>query len=206
MSKKPPLLRYFLQASELASVPRMLVLAVTSLAIVLPMPLAVLSFRRHFRAVDALLTQLSSFELAETHCHCCDVQHLDGALVCDREVIYRCIGAWFGSKERFEALVRSEVLAICREQLGSCGLPYSWLVVAGAPVIWASSDAMVQAFVDGETLEKQGKTKQSRGETVCVEAFRMSGCLRGGRWGCIGSCGPWAGGWAPSRCSSLGPR
>lgn len=54
-------------------------------------------FRKHFRSIASFQERLLRFQLAEAECYCCSAGHVDTGDLCDREVIARCIRAWFGS-------------------------------------------------------------------------------------------------------------
>ena len=59
--------------------------------------IACMMFRKHFRSIASFQERLLRFQLAEAECYCCSAGHVDTGDLCDREVIARCIRAWFGS-------------------------------------------------------------------------------------------------------------
>ena len=59
--------------------------------------IACMMFRKHFRSIASFQERLLRFQLAEGECYCRSAGHVDTGDLCDREVIARCIRAWFGS-------------------------------------------------------------------------------------------------------------
>ena len=77
-------------------------------------------FREYYRDVDMLEAQFGSFDVDRAECHCCALGHpeVNGMpMPCDREILRRCIGTWFGSIEAFHHQVQSEVKEALVEQL-----------------------------------------------------------------------------------------
>ena len=78
------------------------------------------AFREYYRDVDMLGVQFGSFDVDRAECHCCALGHpeVNGMpMPCDREILRRCIGTWFGSIEAFHHQVQSEVKEALVEQL-----------------------------------------------------------------------------------------
>eukprot|EP00438_Fugacium_kawagutii_P003123 Skav222838 [mRNA] locus=scaffold1338:156570:158078:- [translate_table: standard] len=70
------------------------------------------ALRSYFRGVESMQQQLSSISFDDTRCYCCDRNHvsLSGKpMLCDRKVFAHCIIHWFGGREVFEEILRSEV-------------------------------------------------------------------------------------------------
>ncbi|CAE7423045.1 unnamed protein product, partial [Symbiodinium pilosum] len=63
-------------------------------------------------------------------------------IACDREVICRCIVAWFGSLERFEDHVRGKVRAVLVQQLMRDAFSYWHLAQVASPTIFAYLDIL----------------------------------------------------------------
>ena len=98
---------------------------------------AVGAFRAHFRALDAMSSQLRNFELQKTSCWCCSVNHVHPTtselLPCDRSILTKCLTAWFGSEQAFNDAVRSSVATALEQQLGYDAFPYTWLLWSSTP-------------------------------------------------------------------------
>ena len=78
------------------------------------------AFRAYYRDVDMLGVQFGSFDVDRAECHCCALGHpeVNGMpMPCDREILRRSIGTWFGSIEAFHHQVQSEVKEALVEQL-----------------------------------------------------------------------------------------
>ncbi|CAJ1363882.1 unnamed protein product [Effrenium voratum] len=115
--------------------------------------LQVQKLRGYNRSMEALQHQLSSFSFAQTKSYCCSANHKDdnGApFRCDREILLECITLWFGSVESFEQCVQSKVSASLLSGLGSHALPYSWILAASSPFLWAAADSAASLFRCGE--------------------------------------------------------
>ena len=82
---------------------------------------SVMQLRKFFRSVEMIQTELQDFRFDNCSCHCCATNH-QFSQTCDRRILTICISKWFGSIDRFEDLMRSEVLACLTEQLRGVGL------------------------------------------------------------------------------------
>ena len=75
---------------------------------------SVAALRAYYRSAKLLETELANFTVKESLCWCCDTltdHTCEGEeIICDRQVVLRCIVTWFGTVERFEERVRTEVL------------------------------------------------------------------------------------------------
>ena len=100
--------------------------------------------RAFCRSLDTLQQQLGNFSAESAKCFCCDVNHVDpytgGRLICDRDIMLKCIGIWFGSPSRFDELVRGQVRTAVLLQLMSTKYLYQQLVVVCSPVMWLFLD------------------------------------------------------------------
>ncbi|CAE7519082.1 fam213a [Symbiodinium natans] len=108
----------------------------------------------HCRSIDVMQHQVRHFTVEQSFCHCCDNGHVGangGEITCDRLTILRCISAWFGSVETFEALVRTQVSKMLVYQLANQVFSYWRIVQAASPVAWAILD-MLDRNLFGITL------------------------------------------------------
>ncbi|CAE7452467.1 unnamed protein product [Symbiodinium necroappetens] len=100
-------------------------------------------WRRHYRQIDNLKTQLQNFTISKTKSNCCERGHVDAQgrkLPCDKAVLTACVRQWFGSVDAFEDNVRSGVAAALSEGLGKGGFPYPYVLAAAAPTLWGQGD------------------------------------------------------------------
>jgi len=91
--------------------------------------------RASWRDIDVMKQQLSEFRIEHTRSQCCETKPAH-PLVCDRDILLRCITVWFGSIEKFELRVRREVQDALLRQLMKEAFSYSRLVQLNAPVLW----------------------------------------------------------------------
>ena len=101
--------------------------------------------RGYYFSVDKMKAQLASFQFEKTKCYCCTVNHVepDGSpLLCDREVIRRCVLEWFGSLEAFEESVRGNVSCALTEALGRFALPLHWIYGVAITTLWTTIGAI----------------------------------------------------------------
>jgi len=95
-------------------------------------------------SLDTLQQQLAKFRVTDAMCWCCSVNHVDDEtgepLVCDREIMLKCIGIWFGSNTDFESLVQGQVRTTLLRQLTSPAYLYQQIVLACSPVMWLFLD------------------------------------------------------------------
>ncbi|CAE7907224.1 unnamed protein product [Symbiodinium necroappetens] len=96
---------------------------------------SVMQLRKFFRSVEMIQSELQDFRFDNCSCHCCATNH-QFSQTCDRRILTICISKWFGSIDRFEDLMRSEVLACLTEQLATNILTYREFVVMSVPVLW----------------------------------------------------------------------
>eukprot|EP00438_Fugacium_kawagutii_P011703 Skav231758 [mRNA] locus=scaffold695:102828:104060:- [translate_table: standard] len=116
--------------------------------------LAAASLRDHYRNVEVLLGQLSSFEVASAKCHCCTIGTCaSNKMLCDREIISRCIRNWFGSVSDFQEVTRSSVRSILHRQLGGKLFPYRWVLASSLPLLWGFMDMISPRLRAGAWLE-----------------------------------------------------
>ena len=100
--------------------------------------------RAYCREVENLSDQLRGFRFDDAVAHCCSVGHIDPSsgspILCDREIVRRCIIKWFGSVGEFEATVRTEVLDILFTDLSAALVSYRRIVEASPVVLWVFLD------------------------------------------------------------------
>jgi len=105
-------------------------------------------------SLDTLQQQLAKFRVKDAKCWCCTVNHVDEAtgepLPCDRDVMLKCIGIWFGSSTDFEILVQGHVRTTLLRQLTSPVYLYQQVVVASSPVMWLFLDRVAYLLSIGE--------------------------------------------------------
>eukprot|EP00434_Breviolum_minutum_P005088 symbB.v1.2.004487.t1/scaffold254.1/size251309/10 len=105
--------------------------------------IACMMFRKHFRSIASFQERLLRFQLAEAECYCCSAGHVDTGDLCDREVIARCIRAWFGSESEFEEVCRTVLGASILRHLGPHLFPYKLYMVSSCPLLWGIFDHAV---------------------------------------------------------------
>ncbi|CAE7768738.1 unnamed protein product, partial [Symbiodinium pilosum] len=68
--------------------------------------------RKYCRDVTTMCHQVANFRVAAAKSHCCASKHRiagsQKSMICDREIVQRCIRKWFGSTEAFERRVHTE--------------------------------------------------------------------------------------------------
>ena len=109
--------------------------------------------RAYFRSMNDLMNALTMFQLSDARSFCCDNNHPQrgrGPMLCDRDVIVRCITEWFGSVQNFEENVRTIVQESLKEQLRKQTLSYQQCVLILIPFIYATID-MVSAQIRVES-------------------------------------------------------
>ena len=108
------------------------------------MTLAAVVVLEHSCSIDRIQQQVRNFTVADAVCGCCAAGHVHqqtGApILCDREIILRCIVAWFGSLSRFEDAIRGEVRAILVHQLAHNVFSYGRIVQVTSPMMFAVLD------------------------------------------------------------------
>ena len=92
----------------------------------------------HCRSIDRVRQQVSNFTVEHAVSGCCAVNHVNPTtgkpIICDREIILRCVVAWFGSVSNFEANVQGQVCATLVQQLYYDVFSYWRLVMATSPI------------------------------------------------------------------------
>eukprot|EP00438_Fugacium_kawagutii_P030242 Skav219535 [mRNA] locus=scaffold30:795072:796496:- [translate_table: standard] len=110
--------------------------------------------RSHQRSIRQMLAQLGTFSIVHTKAQCCTVGHRDPItgteLICDRDILVKCIFEWFGSIENFDKEVQSKVRSALAEGLGRGSMPYPWSLAAIAPLLWTHLDAIAGRLRAGE--------------------------------------------------------
>ena len=96
--------------------------------------------RAHCRSVDVVQQQTRQFAIQHCSSACCEKGHDDGNTVCDRDIILRCVSAWFGSAEEFEQYVQTKVQAAMTYQLGNEIFSFTRIVCAAGPWFWIFLD------------------------------------------------------------------
>lgn len=122
----------------------MYLLVIAALLFLLLYPAAA-TFRHYFHSVDTMCTQLHNFEIHKTQCRCCTMGHEnDEDSLCDREIVQRCIQAWFGGEREFEEEMKSVAFTAVSKQLGQHLFPYWLLLVSSVPFNWIMLDLAVE--------------------------------------------------------------
>eukprot|EP00438_Fugacium_kawagutii_P029235 Skav229570 [mRNA] locus=scaffold568:670992:672521:+ [translate_table: standard] len=114
------------------------------------------ALRCHQRSIQRMLVQLDAFSVVKTESQCCTLGHKDpdsgAVLICDRDVLMKCIVEWFGSTENFDKEVQSKVRTALAKGLGNGSMPYLWSIAAVAPLVWTQLDAIAARLLVGEVL------------------------------------------------------
>ena len=101
---------------------------------------------QHYQSIDRIHQQVHNFTVDQTECGCCAMGHVNKRtgepMACDREIIYRCINAWFGSLRQFEDHVRGEVREVMIHQLTFQTFTYWRMVQLASPVIFINLDVL----------------------------------------------------------------
>jgi len=110
--------------------------------------------RLYHQSLSTLRSDFRMFTLERAGCFCCDeTDHtIEGSLiVCDRRLVEGCIKHWFGSIESFNWTVQDQLFVIFEAQLGRAAFPYSTMLLALIPVLWAFTDLAGSYLVAGAT-------------------------------------------------------
>ena len=105
----------------------------------------------HCHSIEVMQQQVRCFTIERSFSQCCVDKHLDSngqRILCDRDVILRCISAWFGSPEQFEDMVRTKLLRQLVYQLANHTFSYWRILQAMSPVMWFKLDW----FLPGEFM------------------------------------------------------
>eukprot|EP00927_Polykrikos_kofoidii_P083293 TRINITY_DN8499_c0_g1_i2.p1 TRINITY_DN8499_c0_g1~~TRINITY_DN8499_c0_g1_i2.p1 ORF type:complete len:512 (-),score=51.98 TRINITY_DN8499_c0_g1_i2:155-1690(-) len=102
---------------------------------------------RHYQHVMAKLRgQLKGFTMDASKCFCCTVGHVHpdtrSQLLCDRDTVYPCVEAWFGSSEAFQNFVQHSLCDAFVTETTREGMPYKIVVMGSLPMFWASMDVI----------------------------------------------------------------
>lgn len=114
---------------------------------------------RYTKELDVIHRQLQEFSFTEARCFCCERDHQGQTgerIVCDREVIRKCVQDWFGSVEDFERLVRTRVRKALSSHLGGHFCPYPLLVVSALPLLWSGMDFAAARLLQKDTSSALG--------------------------------------------------
>ena len=128
------------------------IMGLTIAAGLLPCFLCLVYIGRHFCcSLDTLQQQLGKFQVDDAKCYCCTVNHVDDEtgepIPCDRDIMLKCIGIWFGSTIDFERLVRGHVRTTLLRELTSPLYLYRQIVMASSPVMWLFLDRVASFLV-----------------------------------------------------------
>mmetsp|Transcript_70245 Transcript_70245/g.164501 ORF Transcript_70245/g.164501 Transcript_70245/m.164501 type:complete len:524 (+) Transcript_70245:65-1636(+) len=93
------------------------------------------ALRSFYRSIDTMQAQLRDFRMDSATCYCCSSGH-ENRMLCDRQIIERCIVEWFGSLENFEQTIQTTVSSALAQQLGKFSFPVSWMWGCSCPLLW----------------------------------------------------------------------
>ena len=100
--------------------------------------------REYCRHVTTMGQHIGHFRVAGAEAFCCSIEHRrpgsDEPVMCDREVMQKCITIWFGSIESFEQCVQGEVCDLMVNQLSHQMVSYWRLAEASPIVFWTILD------------------------------------------------------------------
>lgn len=108
---------------------------------------------RYNKGLDTTRSQLQNFSFADAKCFCCSVDHKgpEGeSMLCDREVMRKCVQHWFGSVEDFEKSVQTRVRDALSKELGGHFCPLFLLIAQALPLLWAQMDFAAAGFLRQE--------------------------------------------------------
>ncbi|CAE7258352.1 unnamed protein product, partial [Symbiodinium sp. KB8] len=95
--------------------------------------------REYCRDVTTMCQQIAHFSVATAESFCCSVEHKHPhskePLMCDREVMQRCINIWFGGIEAFEQRVQGDLYNLLVDQLANHMVSY-WRLAEASPVFF----------------------------------------------------------------------
>ena len=98
----------------------------------------------HGREVERIQQEVFNFTIENSVSGCCAAGHVDATtgqqVFCDREIILRCVKAWFGSLQSFEDHVRGEVRAVLVHQLTNGAFSYLNNVQVTSPIMLLTLD------------------------------------------------------------------
>ena len=104
--------------------------------------------REYCREVTIMCQHIGQFRVATAESFCCSVKHRrpggDEPMMCDREVMQKCINIWFGGTEAFEQHVQSDLCDLLVDQLSNHMVSY-WRLAEAAPVfLWFHLDVVAR--------------------------------------------------------------
>ncbi|CAE7909368.1 hypothetical protein AK812_SmicGene24804 [Symbiodinium microadriaticum] len=106
----------------------------------------------HYRNVDTVQRQLRHFKIRDASSACCAYNHVNPEtgeqIFCDRNIILRCISAWFGSTDDFESAVRGRVRDALVGELANRTFTYWRIVQATCPILWMGLDLLTNDIVE----------------------------------------------------------
>ena len=112
----------------------------------------------HCRSIDRVRQQVGNFTVQHAVSGCCAANHVTATgkpIMCDREIILRCVVGWFGSVSKFEANVQGELCGILVQQLYYDVFSYWRLVIVTSPIGWLMLDHWCGRFAqDGQLHAK----------------------------------------------------
>ena len=100
--------------------------------------------REYCRDATTMCQHIAHFSVATAESFCCSVEHKyadsEEPMVCDREVMQRCINIWFGGVEAFEQQVQGDLYKLLVDQLSNHMVSY-WRLAEASPVfLWFHLD------------------------------------------------------------------
>lgn len=103
--------------------------------------------REYCRHLTAMGQHIGNFRVAAAASFCCSTKHRragsDEPLMCDREVMPKCLNIWFGSIESFEQCVQGQVCDLMVDQL----FTPKRLAEASPIVLWTILDRVARVRV-----------------------------------------------------------
>lgn len=123
---------------------------------------AMSTLRKYFRDLDVMKQQLLNISFDSTRSSCCDCNHVSSTglrVLCDRKIVKECVNVWFGSQERFEETVRSEILEILSFDLAKRVLNTRSTLAMFIPFMWAFLDLGVSEWNSTKHREYLWQTK-----------------------------------------------
>ncbi|CAE7035316.1 unnamed protein product [Symbiodinium sp. CCMP2592] len=119
--------------------------------------------RAYWRSIEVMKHQAAVFSFEKAQCDCCERGRHEGGL-CDKDIIGKCVIAWFGSIESFENRVRMEMQVALAYQLAHAAFSYHRMVAAMIPWLWLQMD--LSASHDGEWTMWTRWVELSRAVTI----------------------------------------
>ena len=108
----------------------------------------------HCRSIETIHHEVRNFTIEHSSSGCCAKGHIDRRtnepIQCDREIMCRCIIAWFGSLQSFEDHVRGQVREVLIHQLTHNTFTYWRMVQLTSPALFVGLDRLASAVVRDE--------------------------------------------------------